>query len=210
MARISTAEACTLTAGLLHSVEAALAEVFEFAPIGSQIVPYPETPETDMTALGQILQGSTRSSPASREFVAVSAAGGPVPATDWRPADVTPDLSKSMTAETLNASRDAILTAFGILPALFNGMTTGPLVREAQRHLATWTLQPMASIFAEEATDKLGDEIKIDIIAPLQAFDQGARASTVATLIEALAAAKTAGLDPGDISAVFAKVDLGR
>ena len=40
-----------------------------------------------------------------RESVNVSAAGGPVPATDWKPADVTPDLEKSMAKETLDASR---------------------------------------------------------------------------------------------------------
>jgi hypothetical protein len=38
----------SLTAGLLNAVETALAEVFEQAPLGSQIVPFPEAPGTDM------------------------------------------------------------------------------------------------------------------------------------------------------------------
>ena len=37
-----------LTAGLLQSVETALAEVYRDAPIGSSVVPFPESPETDM------------------------------------------------------------------------------------------------------------------------------------------------------------------
>lgn len=33
-----------LTAGLLHTLETALAEVYENAPLGSQVLPFPETP----------------------------------------------------------------------------------------------------------------------------------------------------------------------
>lgn len=196
----------SLTAGLLNAVESALAEVFDNAPIGSQIVPYPETPETDMTALGRSFRGQ-RGRVLLRESVAVSAAGGPVPATDWRPADVTPDLSRSMTAETLGAARNAIAGVFGVLPSLFDAAAQGPLVREAQRHLATWTLQPIASLLAEEASEKLGAEVSIDVIRPLQAFDAGAKARTISALIEALASAKAAGLSPGDIAGTFRIVD---
>src|SRR3546814_14349808 len=74
------------------------------APIGSQIVPYPESPETDMTALGRSFRGQ-RGRVLLRESVAVTAAGGPAPQADWRPQDVTPDLSRAMTAETLQAAR---------------------------------------------------------------------------------------------------------
>lgn len=38
-----------------------------------------------------------------------------------------------MAIETLEASRDAICGAFGVLPGLFNSATTGPMVREALR-----------------------------------------------------------------------------
>ena len=37
----------SLTAGLLHALEAALAEVYELAPLGSQVVPFPENPAVD-------------------------------------------------------------------------------------------------------------------------------------------------------------------
>jgi hypothetical protein len=112
-----------------------------------------------------------------------------------------------MTAETLGAARNAIAGVFGVLPSLFDAAAQGPLVREAQRHLATWTLQPIASLLAEEASEKLGAEVSIDVIRPLQAFDAGAKARTISALIEALASAKAAGLSPGDIAGTFRIVD---
>ena len=69
-----------------------------------------------------------------------------------------------MAVETLEAARDAVARAFGVLPALFNPATTGPLVREAQRHLAGWTLQPIAALLAEEASAKLGAAVEIDVM----------------------------------------------
>jgi hypothetical protein len=92
----------------------------------------------------------------------------------------------------LDQARDQINAAFGILPGLNNKATTGPMVREAQRHLAQWTLQPMA----EEATDKLGNLVTMDVMRPLQAFDAGGRTRTVTALVKALAEAKAAGVDP--------------
>src|SRR3546814_6621187 len=71
-----------------------------------------------MTALGRSFRGQ-RGRVLLRESVAVTAAGGPDPQADWRPQDVTPDLSRAMTAETLSAARDSICTAFGVLPSLF-------------------------------------------------------------------------------------------
>lgn len=44
-----------------------------------------------------------------------------------------------------------------------------PLVREAQRHLVRFTLQPMAEVFAQEASDKLGSKVSFDLVSPLQA-----------------------------------------
>src|SRR3546814_10247110 len=118
------------------------------APIGSQIVPYPESPETDMTALGRSFRGQ-RGRVLLRESVAVTAAGGPAPQADCRPQDLTTDLSRAMTAETLSAARDSICTAFGVLPSLVASTAQGPLVREPQRHLAQRTLQPMAARLGE-------------------------------------------------------------
>jgi len=186
-----------LTAGLLNAVETALAEIFENAPLGSSVVPFPESPETDMTALARGFRGY-RGRVQIRESVNVAAAGGPAPQTDWRPIDLSPDLSKVMSQETLGSARDAISLAFGVLPGLGYQMTTGPLVREAQRHLAQWQLQPMGALLAEEATAKLGTPVEIDVMRPLQAFDAGGRARAAATMVQALALAKEAGVDPAD------------
>lgn len=198
----------SLTAGMLHAVESALAEVFEHAPLGSQIVPYPESGETDMNVLGRSFRGQ-RGRVLLRESVNVSAAGGPAPAVDWKPTSVSPDLEKAMTPETLGAARDAIAGAFGVLPSLFASNAQGPLVREAQRHLAGWTLQPIAMLLAEEASDKLGSTIEIDVMRPVQAYDAGGRARALATIVQALSQAKEAGLAPGDMNAALTLVNWG-
>lgn len=184
----------SLTSGMLQAVESSLAEVFENAPLGSQIVPFPESPDTDMTAIGRSFRGQ-RGRVLLRESVAVSAAGGPTPQTDWRPSDMTPDLERAMTAETLEAARNGVQAAFGVLPGLFVSQAQGPLVREAQRHLAQWTLQPIAELLAEEATAKLGGGVTIDTMGPTQAFDAGGSARAFATLVQGLAQAKEAGID---------------
>ena len=185
----------SLTAGMLHAIESALAEVFEYGPLGSSIVPFPETPETDLETLGRGFRGR-RGRVLLRESVNVQAAGGPAPVQDWRPQSVTPDLEKAMTAESLEAARNAICGVFGVLPALFAGNAQGPLVREAQRHLAQWQLQPIAALLAEEASEKLATPVSIDTMRPLQAFDAGGRARAAAGIIQALAMAKEAGVDP--------------
>lgn len=192
----------SLTAGMLNAVESALAEVFELAPIGSQIVPFPETADTDLTAIGRTFRGQ-RGRVLLRESVAVSAAGGPVPQTDWKPADVTPNLERAMTGETMDAARDAICGAFGVLPALFANNAQGPLVREAQRHLAQWQLQPLAAGIAEEATDKLGTAVTLDVMTPLQAYDQGGRARALSAVVTALREAREAGLSETAIAAAL-------
>ncbi|MGE0749344.1 MAG: phage portal protein [Variibacter sp.] len=196
----------SLTAGMLNAVESALAEVFEFAPLGSQIVPFPESPETDLEALGRGFRGR-RGRVLLRESVTVAAAGGPAPQSDWKPQDVSPDLERSMTAETLAAARDAICGAFGVLPALFAANAQGPLVREAQRHLAMWTLMPIAALLAEEAGAKLGTTVAIDVTGPLDAYDVGGKARAVSAIIGAMAQAKEAGLAPGDFAAALRLVD---
>jgi hypothetical protein len=195
-----------LTAGLLQTIETALAEVYENAPLGSQIVPFPESTETDLETLGRGFRGR-RGRVLLRESVNVSAAGGPAPAADWRPQDVTPDLSKAMTAETLDAARNAICGAFGVLPGLFYKQTTGPMVREAQRHLGQWTLQPIAELIAEEASAKLGAAVKLDVLRPTQAFDSGGAARALSTLVQAMAQAKEAGLPPEALAAAYKRLD---
>jgi len=195
-----------LTAGFLNAVETALAEVYETAPIGTQIVPFPESPEVDMETLARGFRGN-RGKVVLRESVNVTAAGGPAPAADWSPRDVTPDISKAMTKESLDAARAGVCSVFGVLPGLFNVSTTGPMVREAQRHLAQWTLQPIVAMIAQEATEKLGQEVKIDVMRPMQAYDAGGRARAVSAVVGALATAKGAGLKPDEVAAAMALVD---
>jgi hypothetical protein len=198
----------SLTASMLNAVESALAEVFELAPLGSQVVPMPETPETDNNKLARSFRGQ-RGRVLLRESVTVSAAGGPVPQTDWKPASLTPDLEKAMTGETLSASRDAILGAFGVLPGLFNAATTGPMVRESQRHLATWTLKPIAALLAEEASEKLGGTVTIDPLRPLHAFDAGGKARALLAVAQAFQAAKAGDINPADLAKAMDMVDWG-
>lgn len=196
-----------LTAQLLQVVEETLHEIYQMAPVGSQVVPFPEFPDTDLQALGRDFRGR-RGRVLLRESVNVSAAGGPAPSTDWRPQSLTPDIEKAMTRESLDQARGAICAAFGVLPAMFSDNAQGPLVREAQRHLATWTLQPLAMLIAEEASDKLGGMIEIDTLRPLQAYDAGGRARAFSGLIEGMAKAKEAGLTPGEVAEALRVVDL--
>jgi hypothetical protein len=196
-----------LSAQMLHAVEQALVDIYQHAPIGSQIVPFPESAETDLEKLGRGFSGR-RGRVLLRESVQVTAAGGPAPAQDWRPVDMSPDLSKSMTAESLAASRAAVALAFGVLPCLLIPDAQGPSIREAQRHLAMWTLQPIAFAVAEEATVKLGLPVEIDLLRQLQAWDIGGRARAFAGILEGLAAAKQNGLTPGEVAAALKIVDL--
>jgi hypothetical protein len=165
------------------------------APLGSSVVPFPETPETDLNDLARGFRGY-RGRVQIRESVNVQAAGGPAPSQDWKANDLTPDLSKAMTKETLAASRASVEMVYGVLPGLSNISTTGPMVREAQRHLAQWALMPIAAMIGQEATEKLGSPVKLDVMRPLQAYDAGGRARTVTAIVKALAEAKEAGIDP--------------
>ena len=187
-----------LTAGLLNAVETALAEVFETAPLASMIVPFPEAPQTDLEAMARGFRGN-RGKVLIRESVNVAAAGGPAPMQDWKPHDLSPDLSKAMTRETLAAARDAINMAFGVLPGLTAPATTGPMVREAQRHLGAMGAATHRHRHCRGSTDKLGSAVTLDVMRPLQAFDAGGRARAITRLwVQTLAQAKEAGVDPSD------------
>jgi hypothetical protein len=194
-----------LSAELLNAVEGSLSEVFAQSPIGSSLVPMAESDPAALEALGRSFRGQ-KGRVVLRESVHVAAAGGAAPSTDWRPSSLSPDLSRSMTAETHQAARDSILHAYGVLPALVNPASTGPVIREGQRHLATWCLQPIAMLVAEEATAKLGQPVMIDTLRPLQAFDAGGRARAFAGVIEALANAKQAELDPDQVAKALSLV----
>lgn len=195
-----------LTAGLLHTLESALAEVYENAPLGSQVVPFPESQDVNLETLGHGFRGR-RGRVLLRESVNVTAAGGPAPQQDWKPQQVTPDLQGSQAVQSLGEARSAIFAAFGVLPAMFASNAQGPLVREAQRHLAQWILQPIAVMMAEEASDKLASTVAIDVVRPAQAFDAGGRARAFGAMVQALTQAKEAGLDPQAVEDALSFID---
>lgn len=196
----------SLTGAMLHAVETALVEVFENAPLGSQIVPLPDTGADDMASNRNAFRGR-RGSTLVIEGVAQATAAGMNPQIGQKPDQLSPDLSRSMTAETLAAAREGVFMAYGVLPSLANRASTGPAVREAQRQLAMWTLQPIAELLAEEASRKLFAKVQIDTIRPLQAFDTGGRARALSTIVKTMAEAKEAGIPSADFSAAMRLVD---
>ncbi|MEM9578257.1 MAG: phage portal protein [Pseudomonadota bacterium] len=196
----------SLTGAMLHAVEAALSETFENAPLGSQIVPLPDSGAEDMENMRHAFSGR-RGKTLVIEGVAQATAAGMNPQIGQKPDQLSPDLSKSMTAETLAAAREAVAMAYGVLPSFLNRAATGPVVREAQRQLAIWTLQPIATLLADEASNKLGGEVEIDTIRPLQAFDAGGRARALSAIIKTMAEAKEAGIPPSDVSGAMRMVD---
>ncbi|WP_300436990.1 phage portal protein [uncultured Mameliella sp.] len=202
---VSPLRRSTLSADLLHTLETSLAEVYANAPLGSHIVPFPEAPGTDLETLARGFRGR-RGRVMLRESVNVSAAGGPGPAQDWKPSSLSPDMTNTGATENWKAAKGSILNAYGVLPALLADNAQGPLIREAQRHLAQWTLQPIAMLMAEEITAKLGQPVKLDVMRPLQAFDAGGRARAAATIVQAMAMAREAGVDP---DAAMKLVDWG-
>lgn len=84
-----------------------------------------------------------------------------------------------------------------MLPGLANASTMGPLVREARRHLAQWQLQPTAMALAAEASAKLAGTVTVDVMQSLQAFDSDGRSGALTAIVQALPAAKKAGVDSG-------------
>jgi hypothetical protein len=189
----------SLSADLLEQVETALRDVYRDAPIGSMIVPLPDSGADDMEKMRHAFRGR-RGSTLVIEGQAQAVAAGMHPMAGKSPDNLTPDLQRAMTRETLEAARSAVLMAFGVLPALSDRSGQGPMVREAQRHLAQWTLQPLAYTMAEEVSEKTGAEVTIDVMRPLQAFDVGGKARAFAAVVEALGRAKEAGLLPGEVS----------
>ena len=93
---------------------------------------------------------------------------------------------------------------FGVLPAMLSRAATGPVVREGQRHLATWMLAHIAGLIAEEASAKLGAAVSaLDVLEPLQAYDAGGRARAFKGVIDAMAAARAGGLGQAEIEAAL-------
>ncbi|RRD41125.1 phage portal protein [Comamonadaceae bacterium OH3737_COT-264] len=187
----------SISAGLLNATEVALAEVFRDAPIGSKVLGMPETSAGANSKLAHSFKGKHgRVLVRDSSTVYAGAQGAP---DDWRPADMTPNLRDSMALESLKAAREAVLHVYGVLPVLMSDAAAGPVIREAQRHLATWTLAPIAKLIAHEVQAKTGEAVSLDVFVGLGAYDAGGAARAMATIVDALAAAKAAGLTPGEV-----------
>lgn len=201
-----------ISATFLDEIETALTSVYARSALGSKIVALP-TPFFEQggptLAQRQVMFQRRKGDVLTIEGAMRTHGSAEYQVADKRVDDLSPDLSRSMTDKSLSAARDAIMGAFGVLPALMSSATTGPLVREAQRHLATWTLQPIAKLMAEEATAKLGGKVAIDTLRPVQAYDVGGRARALATIVEALARAKEAGLSPAEVNQAETLVNWG-
>lgn len=187
-----------ISAQLLHEIESALRDTYRDAPIGSQVLPLPDSSPDDMAAMRAAIRGR-RGSTLVIEGVAQATAAGMNPQLGQKRDDLTPDLGKAQAVQALGAAQAAISQAFGVLPALHNDAATGPVIREAQRHLAQWTLEPIAKLISEEASAKLGGAVQIDVVRPLQAYDAGGKARAFSAMIKALAEAQAAGIDPGPV-----------
>lgn len=195
-----------LSAQLLHEVETSLRDVFRDAPLGSQIIPVPEGSADDMAGLRAGFRGR-RGAALVIEGVAQAVGAGMHPQLGKAPDQLSPDLSRSLVDQVLTEAKGAVFSTFGILPGLQNPATTGPMVREAQRHLAQLVLQPIAMLMAEEATAKLGGTVSIDVVRPMQAFDAGGKARALSTMVTALAAAKEAGIEGATLQDALAFID---
>ena len=195
-----------ISAELLAEVETALVDVFRDAPFGSQIVPVPEGSSDDMATLRAGFRGK-RGAALVIEGVAQAVGAGMHPQLGKGPDQLSPDLSRTLADKVLSEAKDAIYSAFGVLPGLQNRAATGPMVREAQRHLAQLILQPVAMLMAEEASAKLGARVLIDVVRPMQAFDAGGKARALSTMVAALAQAKEAGIEGATLQDALSFID---
>jgi hypothetical protein len=57
---------------------------------------------------------------------------------------------------------------------------------------------PIAAMIGQEASEKLGQPVALDVMRPLQAFDAGGRARALGAIVQTLALAKEAGVDPSE------------
>lgn len=64
-------------------------------------------------------------------------------------------------------------------------------------------------LLAEEATNKLGEPVMVDVLRPVQAFDVGGRARALATIVKAMAEAKAAGVEGADFDKALTLVNWG-
>lgn len=185
----------SLSANLLHEIEEALRDTFRDAPVGSQVLPLPDSSPEDMEAMRGAIRGK-QGQTLVIEGVAQATAAGMNPQLGQRRDDLTPDLKKAEASILLESARGAVVECFGIPRAFINPASTGPVFRECQRHLVQYTLSPIAKLISDEATAKLGGAVLIDVETPTQAYDTGGRARALSAIVQALSAAQEAGIDP--------------
>lgn len=195
-----------LSAELLEQITTALRDVFRDAPLGSQIIPLPEGSAEDMDMMRRSFRGN-RGAALVIQGVAAATNAGMNPNIGQHPDHLSPQLDKTLADKLLTEAKGEVYGVFGILPGLTNPATTGPLVREAQRHLAQLVLQPMVNLMAEEATNKLGSVVAIDVVRPMQAYDHGGKARALGAMLQAMATAKEAGLDPATVKDALQFID---
>ena len=204
----SPLKAAGLSSSILSAAENALSDVMRSGAIGMNLVTSLDHDDARKEGIAAQLQSQV----SRGGFAVVPSASGDTtagrlpPQSDWAIRNLTPDVTRAEIVAARAAAQEAVCSAFGVPPCLVVAATTGPAIREAQRHLAAWTLQPIADLIADALTSaELGREVKIDLMRPLQAYDTERRARGAKILIEALAAAKEAGIDP-DVAMEF--VDL--
>jgi len=185
----------SLSANLLHEVETALRDTFRDAPIGSQVLPLPDSSAEDMEAMRSAIRGK-QGQTLIIEGVAQATAAGMNPQLGQRRDDLTPDLQKAEASTLLESSRGAVAEVFGVPRAFFNPASTGPVFREVQRHLVQYTLSPLAKLISDEASTKLGGAVSVDVETPTQAYDTGGRARALSGIVKAMAEAQEVGIDP--------------
>jgi hypothetical protein len=195
-----------LSAEMLHELESALRDTFRDAPMGSQIVPVPEGSSDDMAALRLGFRGR-RGAALVIEGVAQAVGAGMHPNLGKSPDQLSPDLQRTLADRLLIEAKGEVYSVFGVLPGLFVANAQGPMVREAQRHLAQLVLQPVAMLMAEELTAKMGTAVTIDVVRPMQAFDAGGKARALATMVQALAQAKEAGIEGATLQDALSFID---
>src|SRR5699024_6447966 len=99
--------------------------------------------------------------------------------------------------------RGQVLASLGVLPSLLDPGTTAQAVREGQRHLAMWTLQPIADRIGQEIKRKTGQDVLLDVVEGSRAYDAPGLARALHVRIKAIADAKEAGLSEAEIQAAL-------
>ena len=167
----------TSTASLSAAVEDALAG--EAALPSGRIAPYFGTPEQTGVYARNILKGG---------FAFSTQGGGRAdqdPASRWKPQVYQPDPSSDVVKLRENLAH-AIMSVFGLSPALFDPAGTGTAQREAWRRAWSGTFAPIAASMASEIARKLDTPGAVLSLEGLRAADDQAQARSIGSRAQAL------------------------